>query len=510
MRYPRLEWAVWIVAAAFVFAGCYGIGRLGVQTDEALFAGGIYPPFSEHRLLQLGEWRMPIMVFDYIGALKSALWAPVLTLFGPSAASVRVPAVLLAALALLLYAAVLRDIAGRGASILFALLLATDATYLFTARYDFGPVALQQLLKAIALWAALRFHRNPRRRWVFLLGLALGLGLWDKTVFTWQLAGLAGAVLLLYGTALRIRLTPARGAIFLAAFLLGSAPFLVFNLRNHWASFQGRGLDLDSMQILGKLPRLWATLEGTGMLGLFAPAGPGPGSLLPVLAAAAVLGAFFAAGRRRQALFFLAAFVFTWLAMAATKEGGESMHHVVLVYPYPHLLIALLAARLMEWKKTAGWIAVAAVAITAATGARVIERYHAAEMASGGTPAWSSAFYEFNASLNSERPRTVATLDWGFYDNTRLFQQGAVDLWTPGTLESEDELNEAKDRLRENGLLFVRHLPGSELLEGHAGRFIASVQRLGYVPANHRTFRDRYGHPVIQTFRLARLWDGLR
>ena len=83
----------------FVFIGTYEIQLPGLYYDEALFvnaaSGGVTDLFIYKRL-----FGFPIMLMPYIGALKSWLYFPIFKFFGINFVTIRLPAVLLGALAL--------------------------------------------------------------------------------------------------------------------------------------------------------------------------------------------------------------------------------------------------------------------------------------------------------------------------------------------------------------------------------------------------------------------------
>src|SRR5688572_25421854 len=80
----------------FVILGCLWISEVGIQADEALFSAGIYPPF-EDKVPRLFGKPFPLMVMSYVGTLKANVWWPILSIWRPSAVSLRVPAVLIGA-----------------------------------------------------------------------------------------------------------------------------------------------------------------------------------------------------------------------------------------------------------------------------------------------------------------------------------------------------------------------------------------------------------------------------
>ena len=63
--------AALLICLLFIVIGVPWIDKPGIQTDEALFASGIYPPFGPD---------YPLMVMTYVGALKSCIWAMIFKL----------------------------------------------------------------------------------------------------------------------------------------------------------------------------------------------------------------------------------------------------------------------------------------------------------------------------------------------------------------------------------------------------------------------------------------------
>ena len=81
-----------LLCVLFVLVAIPWIGKPGIQTDEALFAGGIYPPFNEQFTIHIFHHAYPLMEMSYVGALKVRIWALIFKVWRPSPASVRVPA----------------------------------------------------------------------------------------------------------------------------------------------------------------------------------------------------------------------------------------------------------------------------------------------------------------------------------------------------------------------------------------------------------------------------------
>src|SRR5436190_35948 len=143
MLRSRSDLLALVFCLLFFGIGCLWISETGIQSDEALFSAGIFPPMPGGSHL-MGSHH-PDMIMTYVGTLKSNLYRPVFTIWEPSAASVRVPAVLLGALTVWLFYLLVKRTLDVRTAIVATALLATDTSFLLTTRWDWGPVVLQHL-----------------------------------------------------------------------------------------------------------------------------------------------------------------------------------------------------------------------------------------------------------------------------------------------------------------------------------------------------------------------------
>jgi len=92
------------IAAAFVFVlvASHRIALPGLYMDEVDFVnaarGG---PDNSMIYMRLGS--VPLLIMPYLGALKAWLYAPIFWLFGVSALTIRLPAILIAGVTLLIF-----------------------------------------------------------------------------------------------------------------------------------------------------------------------------------------------------------------------------------------------------------------------------------------------------------------------------------------------------------------------------------------------------------------------
>src|SRR5580658_3688424 len=182
-------------AILFLLLGLCFVPRAGIATDEAALE---CPQFRAWRFFSvpLFHRNVPVMELTYIGQLKTWLYGPIFLVWNPSAAVIRVPAILMGALTVLLFGALLERVHGRRAAWVGSILLATDTSFLLTTVHDWGPVVLQHLLLVAAMLLAVRWFQTSGTAALAGAAFCCGLAFWDKAVFIWVLSGLGAGCLL--------------------------------------------------------------------------------------------------------------------------------------------------------------------------------------------------------------------------------------------------------------------------------------------------------------------------
>jgi 4-amino-4-deoxy-L-arabinose transferase-like glycosyltransferase len=226
----------------FAAAGVLLIPLLGFEDDELIFVNLFWHPNECFSRVPLGgNHGIPIMAMSYLGAFKTWLYGPLLALAAPTVWLVRLPALLLAILTIALAGRLMTVIEGRMAAAVIVCLLGTDVTFLFTATFDWGPVVLQHLLLVVSLLLLILWYREQNQRLLFLGGLAVGLALWDKSLFLWQLSGMSVAFFLVAFPVLRKVLRRRNIWMFTRGLLLGALPLIGANFRHHFATIKDNG-----------------------------------------------------------------------------------------------------------------------------------------------------------------------------------------------------------------------------------------------------------------------------
>jgi len=474
-----------LLALLFLVLGSFALDLPGIQTDEALFAS-VFNPKIPPVPVRLLIAHVPAMCFPYIGALKSALFALIWRVFEPSSASVHFPVVVLGALSIYLFARLLQRLNQAPWA---ALLLATDATYLMTIRSDWGPVALQHLFAIGGTLCLVRYAQTLHLKWVAAAGFTLGLGFWDKITFLWILFGLGVAIL---ATPARKFIKPIPLSILALTFLAGCYPLLVFNYKTAGSSFQGDSTaSLDTGFLRIKPNQVWTALGDANIFGVKYPHALPP--VEPVTPIASIVSkvdyALHPYLPPLQAWLFVAALLaapwlwkngvyrFAFIAltagygyMFALKNAGQGFHHIVLLWPLPHILIAALPLR--RWM----------LLLVVAANLLQINHFYAQLLRRETGSDWSDASVPLAQHVRNS-PHNHIVLDWGIYDTLHLLNRGSDNLFM-GPLQPDRNPTDFR---------YISHTPQLVILpidSGHKHRLEPET-----------TIPDSAGRPVFVIYR---------
>jgi hypothetical protein len=230
--------------------------------------------------------------------------------------------------------------------------------------------------------------------------------------------------------------------------------------------------------------------EATGQIrrGLLAYALAGSLLLLPILRRTP-------AGR--PILFATGVFLVAWLQMAITKNAGGSVHHTGLLWPLPHLIVAVAIAEVSKrWR----WAALV-VLLVAVSNALVINQYYVQVRRNGGAGNWNESNQVLAQTMQKMHPAKVYLVDWGFFDTLRMLSRGSLRLeWA---LEYTDD-RQVRTWLETPGAVFIVRPDGSETFQGRREQFLAAASRLGFDRSLVFEIRDRNQRPRFQVYQFTR------
>lgn len=514
----------------FIATGIPWIDKPGIQTDEALFSAGIYEPFQPNTTVRIFQRDYPVMVMTYVGAVKARIWAMIYSIWPPSAASTRIPSVLLAALSVWWFYRLLLCTLGVRAALAGTALLATDSIYLLTARWDWGPVVIQHVCLTGALLALARFNEKQRPVWLALAFFAFGIAMWDKALFAWSLVGLGVAAAITFPRRILAAISIRNVAVAAAAFAIGAFPLIRYNVRNDFVTFRSNtvwtaedfnkklelvGYTIDGGALFGSITRdEWdgplrppQTPMQRAVVGVTLAAGMPRSNAMPYLFAAGVLLLPFVwrTPARKAFIFSLLFCVVTWLQMAVVRHGGGGAHHTILLWPLPYLgLAAVLAEASKKLPRAGGAVLAAVVGLACVINLLVTGTYYTNLIRNGGVKEWNDGIYRMADALASIEKKQVCVADWGFFDNLRLLGAGKFDLCVANDPVTDADRQWSLTQISDPGNVFVAYTPGNEVTPGATTRLIEFARSKGFELVNHRLFPDSNGRSLIQFFQFSK------
>ncbi len=444
----------------------------GLECDETIFVnpalGNLDGTYVEWHL-PVGHFDIPVMIMRYIGAVKCYLYAPIFALFGTSVTTVRLPVVLLGLVTLGFTYATVKAMLGGEIALLSSALLATDPSFIFANRLDWGPNSLMMVFKTISLFLLWRWLTVGKTSRLALAAFVLGVGLFDKVVFVWFVGALLLAFPICFWPEIKPRLRRGTVVIALASFLAGCSPLIAYNIRFPLQTFEGqKPVDKPWAEESAYRYRLFRnTFQGSEVLIMMneqlpeelantyrQPASGALDSVLTALlrvfpiqrsltAIALALSLMLIGGlmlrarlhKRDPARFFFLLFLLTAFFIAITPQEIGT-HHVVMVFPISHVLIALATweaynllpgLRSFALKKAAQACLVGSVTLVLLAPVVVDAGYLKAFKARGGSGRWSDAIYAFDDYVNSNPDKHFLLMDWGFSTQLLVERKGKLN-----------------------------------------------------------------------------------
>jgi len=427
-------WLAVAAACVFVFLAAYRIELPGLYYDELHFVNAaLGAPDDTWIHMRLGP--LPFLVSPYMGALKAWGYAPIFRLFGVSALTIRLPAILLAALTLLIFYRAMRDSVGHAWAAIAVWIMAVDPANLFPSRLDWGPTVLTHFFQAaiLALWFS---YRDKPRPWkIVLICICAGLGFFDRFNFIWLLSAFAVGICLCYpGSLQNLWVSTARFtrwvAIILALLALGIMLYLILPLllnvqpstrayttilQMKWHALVdtlsgqavARFIFGDARGIISYVP-FWLIVAG-GFLALAS-------LFLPMSNAEA-------RENRKNGLFcFLIGFLIFVQIVITPQAGGP--HHYLMIFPWPFLAFAFLARSLYDHFRTKKLSQVVALPLVAAATCIFFVNIHntmsyLSHFRSNPhyTSMWSPEIYSLSHYVNEHgfQAKSIICVDWGLH-----------------------------------------------------------------------------------------------
>jgi hypothetical protein len=316
------------------------------------------------------------------------------------------------------------------------------------------------------------------------------------------------------------------------AFGLGALPLIVYNVHEKFPTLRSN-MTRDTSDIPGKARMLMNTANGealfdwlvnenwetpvphqpegwlqTASAHISSLAGQPRHNLMLYAFALALLLAPLARGNAlRTILFALIAMAVAWAQMAVTARAGTSVHHAILLWPFPEIVIAVSFAAASRRLGRAGIPSVAAVLmVLMVSGALVTNEYYTL-MLRNGSRNWTDAIFKLSGYMNGVPSSGIYCADWGILDGLRLLNQGTLPL-NVGTDPirqpelSRDDRDYLTHMISEPRHVFIAHTRAYEVFEGLNAKLLKYAAESGYGREMLAVIPDGWGRPVYEVYRF--------
>ncbi|HME88091.1 MAG TPA: glycosyltransferase family 39 protein [Chthoniobacterales bacterium] len=446
--------AAWLLLAVIVvlFAK-QNLSVPGLYYDEAVFAGlakdfvtgqvhGQHMP--DHETLMLSGRPLPLFVQTYLGALKSWMLIPAFGIFGPTFAILRASNVFWELIALLFLMLGAGRSFGFGTAAIAGALVAFDPTYFFVSTLDWGVAAPSFVCRCACFYFAIRWNQLRKRRDAFLVGLFAGLGFFNKADFAVFLIAIVLATIICYWRQIFTAIRQQSGSVALAClgFAIGAGPMLVRIPRMLALTISGPhpnapgefGVKLKTLLSMYDGSHFYRLMNAGGVFERMYDGVSEPKALTGIALALACAAFCVLAYQKkiacvRTVVFLIVAAVLITLGVFLLPDAVR-IHHAVLVYPLPQLIVAAVTALIWNRNVVARTVATLAIVIVFGAGLRSIAGTEKLIQQTGGRGRWSESLNRFCLENRNRADLTIVCLDWGFNEQL-IFLTEAPQLSEP-------------------------------------------------------------------------------
>lgn len=502
---------VWLLLSlTLIFLALPNIRLPGLYYDEVQCAGLARDFLNGHArphmigsvVMDVGGRPFPTFYQSYGAPVKSWLLMPSFAVFGASQPVLRCTALGLMLLALLIFMLWIWRWLGVPAALLAGVLLAFDPTFFFITVLDWGLVLPSFLCRFACFYFAVRWWqlRNENESetrsffYAFLAGLFCGLGFLNKIDFAVLVTGVVMAFL----CSARWRGVSGLGrsaALAGLGFSLAASPILahlpkLLHENVHLDKVAKASAAITKFNVMREMydgSYFYRLMDVGGMFDKVAQAHApvfAPFGIAVLLAAGCLIGK---SCRDRKMAFLVVATLFITIGIYLLPKAVK-IHHAILVYPFPHLVVALAVARL--WRHR--WV-VALFVLLVASQIFALCKTQQLIRETGGRGNWSDAISAFAQEIKDRPDLRIISLDWGFNEQLAFL--------TDGPKLIEPFWGKLPDDSRATNIIYLLHPPeysfypfGQSYLEG--------AQRDGPAVVDLHPWYDHEHHVAFYSLRF--------
>jgi uncharacterized membrane protein len=212
----------------------------------------------------------------------------------------------------------------------------------------------------------------------------------------------------------------------------------------------------------------------------------------------------------RQPLLFSMLMIVFLLIFSCFTPTLHRGHQLLMLYPFPHLLVAWfvydLAKLLRQRTKTANprrasIVAGMAILLISFAAVRPVFAYHELIEKTGGRGAWSDAIYQIVAEVDRHSEHTVVCMDWGFNANILSLTKQPIRTirnYYPDTRRTPEQLATLFDSRH----VFLFHTAEFTFMPAARDDFARAVELSNARVDTLRVFYQREGQPLAVLLRV--------
>ena len=539
----RNRW-IWVSVPVLVYLA-FALPNLrlpGVYYDEvlqvlpAMHSAG-YPVTDDYLVMRnsmvgIGRFRVPLLTTSYLGAIETFIFAVIFQFIIPTVTTMRLTFVVLGAITIVFIYIWSRQMFGHWWGLAVALLVATDASYIFYTRVDNGPVDAMLIIKLGMLIGFTDWFRTGRALGFYAGAFLLGLGVYDKANFLWLIG--AGAVVLAVfareDVLQRLRGKYRMVAIGIGLAILGSSPYLIYLVISRGGPFRGivmsfarSGLGIDNShfgvnfkfrlhQFVDMISGYRALLDYTNAEIAFSRFPVPLQAWFTIAAGVAAVPLYFLPATRRALPVALAVAIVLIIAFSTVTPTGLNPFHLVLIYPFQELLIVSVLIAVSAYFQSPGMvrsIGAGTVGAILLTNTVVVVQNHRVLVDTGGVGTWSDSMYNLADYLRQQN-KTIVCLDWGLCNSLQMLSKGALkttDRWHT-FLFSMTDVRPMADLLKQPDTLFLFHSPHYTQVTIVSDQdyprqtLLQTARQIGVEVRLVDTLTQRNGQPLYQIYQV--------
>ncbi len=458
---------VFILILIYVVLSFYKLDSPGIQYDEILFGNAARGGYVDDTFIVKRVKGFPVLVMEYIGAIKAYVYFPIFRLFGVSTITIRFPVILLTGISfLLLYRLVILLFSPKVALISVLLTILHPDVFAFM-RADVGPSAFTFFFRVSVLYCFFAWLRNKDTKSLIFVCCGMVLGWFSKMDFVWFIIAVLAGMILCFRKELFLSLGKiSKKTLWIIGIIamIVAVVFAFWGFQMHFFSTL-RLLDWNHINIVFASGK--RIILGTSFFEMVYGSAYGFEKYMIIPYGLFIIYSLVQIRRvkpneQKKLIFLFAVPLFIFVQIFITAISGAPWHLMYLL-PFIQILVAygivkLFTLKSLLVKMISGILLALLIGYSCFGIARLIALYDSKP----SNINWSKAIYQLIAYTKSQNKRFVS-VDWGVHTQLLAFDYQKDKYFNYWPSFNEKPLTEVNARFltntffKENNVLFLTH-----------------------------------------------------